>query len=89
MISITTALGYQEGGGKEFLYFGDEVREALESYLKERKPDKTLRAGDSLFLSLQRRRSAIVPFKSSKNMQNHWSIKNILINYRTYGTTLS
>ena len=47
----------RKGGNQEFLYFGDEVRETLEIYLKERKEINPLPGHeDALFLSLQRRR---------------------------------
>jgi integrase/recombinase XerC len=83
----------RKGGNQEFLYFGDEVREALESYLKERKQIRPLPGHeDSLFLSLQRRRLS------------HRAIQNLVKKYAriisplkkisphklrsTYGTTL-
>lgn len=47
----------RKGGNQVFLYFGTEVRETLEAYLKERKQMEPL-AGheDALFLSMQRKR---------------------------------
>jgi site-specific recombinase XerD len=50
----------RKGGKEDFVYFGEEVSEALEHYLEERKKIETLEGHENaLFLSIRRRRITI------------------------------
>lgn len=82
----------RKGGNEAFLYFGDEVREALEDYLEERKNAVTKEEGeDALFLSSQGRRLNV---RSVQNLVKKYStgvtVKNISPHKlrSTFGTNL-
>lgn len=82
----------RKGGNEVFLYFGDEVREALEDYLEERKNTPTKEEGeDALFLSSQGRR---INVRSVQNLVKKYSsgvtVKNISPHKlrSTFGTNL-
>ena len=84
---------HRKGGKEVVVYFGDEVREALLSYLEERKlivaePGST----NALFLSLQNKRISV---RSVENLVKKYTkpvtpLKNITPHKlrSTYGTTL-
>lgn len=83
----------RKGGYESIIYFGDEVREALESYLLEREtilPEAG--SEEALFLSMQRKRISV---KSVENLVKKYSsmvtsLKNITPHKlrSTYGTSL-
>lgn len=82
----------RKGGNEVFLYFGDEVREALEDYLEERKNACTKEEGeDALFLSSQGKR---INVRSVQNLVKKYSsgvtVKNISPHKlrSTFGTNL-
>lgn len=82
----------RKGGNEVFLYFGDEVREALEDYLEERKSTVTKEEGeDALFLSSQGKR---INVRSVQNLVKKYSsgitVKNISPHKlrSTFGTNL-
>ena len=83
----------RKGGNEAIIYFGDEVRDALENYLLERE-DIITQDGheDALFLSLQRRRISV---RAVENLVKKYaslitSLKNITPHRlrSTYGTSL-
>ncbi|NMB43776.1 MAG: tyrosine-type recombinase/integrase [Clostridiales bacterium] len=83
----------RKGGNEAIIYFGDEVRDALENYLLERE-DIITQDGheDALFLSLQRRRISV---RAVENLVKKYaslitSLKNITPHKlrSTYGTSL-
>ena len=83
----------RKGGNEAIIYFGDEVRNALEDYLLERE-DITTQKGheDALFLSLQKRRISV---RALENLVKKYSslinsLKNITPHKlrSTYGTSL-
>lgn len=83
----------RKGGNQVVLYFGDEVREALDDYLKERKEIHPLSGHeDALFLSLQRKRISVrsVQVLVKKYTSMVTSLKNISPHKlrSTYGTNL-
>lgn len=83
----------RKGGNETIIYFGDEVCEALEEYLKERINIITLVGHENaLFLSIQKRRMSV---KSVENLVKKYAktvttVKNITPHKlrSTYGTTL-
>ena len=83
----------RKGGNEEIIYFGDEVYDALNSYLKQRKTISTLENNDdALFLSLQRKRLNV---RSIQNLVKKYSsiitpLKKITPHKlrSTYGTNL-
>lgn len=83
----------RKGGNQVILYFSDEVRKALEGYLKERNEIKAV-AGyeDALFLSLQRKRINVRSVQTlvKKYTQLVTNLKNISPHKlrSTYGTNL-
>jgi site-specific recombinase XerD len=83
----------RKGGNQVILYFGEEVRNALEAYLKERKEIQVI-AGheDALFLSMQRKRINVrsVQVLVKKYTQLVTGLKNISPHKlrSTYGTNL-
>ena len=83
----------RKGGNEAIIYFGDEVRDALEDYLLERE-DIITKEGheDALFLSIQKRRISV---RAVENLVKKYSSKvNSLKNITphklrsTYGTNL-
>lgn len=83
----------RKGGNEAIIYFGDEVRDALENYLLERE-DIITQDGheDALFLSLQRRRISV---RAVENLVKKYaslitSLKNVTPHKlrSTYGTSL-
>lgn len=82
----------RKGGNEVFLYFSDEVREALEDYLEERRDAVTKEEGeDALFLSSQGKRLNV---RSVQNLVKKYSMgvtaKNISPHKlrSTFGTNL-
>lgn len=83
----------RKGGSESIIYFGDEVRDALDSYLIEREtiiPESG--SEDALFLSMQKRRISV---KSVENLVKKYaglvtSLKKITPHKlrSTYGTSL-
>ena len=84
---------HRKGGKEVVVYFGDEVRETLLSYLEERKNIVPMEGStNAFFLSLQKKRIGV---RSVENMVKKYSrlvttIKNITPHKlrSTYGTTL-
>ena len=83
----------RKGGNEAVIYFGDEVRSALESYMIERENIITIDGHeDALFLSMQRRRISV---RSVENLVKKYSglvtsLKKITPHKlrSTYGTSL-
>lgn len=83
----------RKGGNEAIIYFGDEVRDALEEYLMEREEIITLTGHeDALFLSMQKRRISV---RAVENLVKKYadlisSLKNITPHKlrSTYGTSL-
>lgn len=83
----------RKGGNEAVIYFGDEVRSALESYMIERENIITIDGHeDALFLSMQRRRISV---RSIENLVKKYSglvtsLKKITPHKlrSTYGTSL-
>lgn len=83
----------RKGGNEVIVYFGDEVEEALQDYLKDRKEIVTQEGhGNALFLSMQKRRISV---KSVENLVKKYSklvtkLKTITPHKlrSTYGTNL-
>lgn len=83
----------RKGGNEAVIYFGDEVRSALENYIIEREDIITLDGHeDALFLSMQRRRISV---RSVENLVKKYSglvtsLKKITPHKlrSTYGTSL-
>ena len=84
---------HRKGGAEVILYFGDEVREALENYLDERELILPREGSeDALFLSLQKNRISV---RAVENLVKKYSrtvttLKNITPHKlrSTYGTQL-
>ena len=83
----------RKGGNEAIIYFGDEVRDALDEYLIEREEIITLSGHeDALFLSMQKRRISV---RAVENLVKKYadlitSLKNITPHKlrSTYGTSL-
>ena len=83
----------RKGGNESIVYFGDEVRDALEEYLKEREQIiPATGSEEALFLSLQKKRISV---KAVENLVKKYSglvtkLKNITPHKlrSTYGTNL-
>lgn len=83
----------RKGGNEVIIYFGDEVREALQDYLEERKNVIAIDGhNNALFLSMQKKRMSV---KSVENLVKKYSrlvtkLKKITPHKlrSTYGTTL-
>ncbi len=83
----------RKGGNQVLLYFGEEIRQALEDYLEERKQRQPLpEHEDALFLSMQNKR---LSNRAIQNLVKKYSniispLKNISPHKlrSTYGTTL-
>jgi len=83
----------RKGGSESIIYFGEEVREALDDYLKEREQVITVDGHeDALFLSLQKRRISV---KAVENLVKKYAglvtkLKKITPHKlrSTYGTSL-
>jgi len=83
----------RKGGYESIIYFGDEVRDALEDYLKERETVVTLTGSeDALFLSMQKKRFSV---KAIENLVKKYAglvtkLKKITPHKlrSTYGTSL-
>lgn len=83
----------RKGGNQVILYFGDEVRKALEDYINERKNLEVVPGNeDALFLSLQKKRINVRSVQTlvKKYTQLVTSLKNISPHKlrSTYGTNL-
>ncbi len=84
----------RKGGNEAFVYFGDEVREALEAYLEERETADGILEGheNALFLSSRSRRLTVrsVEVLVKKYSKTVISMKNITPHKlrSTYGTAL-
>ena len=84
----------RKGGYEAFVYFGDEVREALEAYLEEREMITGILEGheNALFLSSRKRRITVrsVEILVKKYAQTVTTMKKITPHKlrSTYGTTL-
>lgn len=84
---------YRKGGKEAVVYFSDEVRDVLESYLEERsRIDACAGHEDAFFLSLQKRRMAV---RSVENLVKKYAtlaapLKKITPHKlrSTYGTSL-
>lgn len=83
----------RKGGNEVIIYFGDEVRDALQDYLEERKTVIAVEGhNNALFLSMQKKRMSV---KSVENLVKKYSklvtkLKKITPHKlrSTYGTTL-
>ena len=83
----------RKGGNESIIYFGEEVRDALEEYLKEREQIVPATGSEeALFLSLQKKRISV---KAVENLVKKYSglvtkLKNITPHKlrSTYGTNL-
>ena len=83
----------RKGGNEVVIYFGDEVEEALQDYIKERKGIIPLKGHENaLFLSIQKRRISV---RAVENLVKKYSssvtkLKNITPHKlrSTYGTSL-
>ena len=83
----------RKGGSESIIYFGEEVRDALEKYIQEREQIVTCEGHEeALFLSMQKRRISV---KSVENLVKKYSeqvtkLKNITPHKlrSTYGTSL-
>lgn len=83
----------RKGGSESIIYFGEEVRDALEAYLQEREQIVTQTGhDDALFLSMQKRRISV---KAVENLVKKYSelvtkLKRITPHKlrSTYGTSL-
>lgn len=83
----------RKGGNEAIIYFGDEVRDALENYMIKREDILTLEGHENaLFLSMQRRRISVrsVEYLVKKYSSLVTSLKNITPHKlrSTYGTSL-
>lgn len=84
----------RKGGYEAFVYFGDEVREALEAYLEEREMMTGIMEGheNALFLSSRKRRITVrsVEILVNKYARTVTTLKKITPHKlrSTYGTTL-
>ncbi len=84
----------RKGGYEAFVYFGDEVREALEAYLEERELVENIVEGheNALFLSSRKRRITVrsVEILVKKYARTVTTMKNITPHKlrSTYGTAL-
>ncbi len=84
----------RKGGYEAFVYFGDEVREALEAYLEEREEIKEIVSGheNALFLSSRKQRITVRNVENlvKKYAQTVTVMKNITPHKlrSTYGTAL-
>ncbi|SDX86142.1 tyrosine-type recombinase/integrase [Lachnobacterium bovis] len=84
---------HRKGGTEVMVYFGDEVREAIDNYLEERRMIEPQEGSkDALFLSLQNRRISV---RAVENLVKKYSrlvtsVKNITPHKlrSTYGTNL-
>ncbi len=84
---------HRKGGAEVMVYFGDEVADALLSYMEERKIATPMQShGNALFLSIQNRRITV---RAVENLVNKYSrlvtsVKKITPHKlrSTYGTTL-
>ena len=83
----------RKGGNEVVIYFGEEVRESLQDYIKERKGIIPLKGHENaLFLSIQKRRISV---RAVENLVKKYSssvtkLKNITPHKlrSTYGTSL-
>lgn len=82
----------RKGGNEVFLYFGDEVREALQDYLEERQAQPAQEGdADALFLSAQNKRIGVRTVqKMVKKYANGVTLKKITPHKlrSTFGTNL-